>query len=48
MLGRFTEQLTPRVLAIFTFLAGLVLLFSGATPAAGARLALLGRVLPLG
>jgi phosphatidylglycerol lysyltransferase len=45
--GRLTEQFTPRVLAIFTFLAGLVLLFSGATPASGSRLAVLGRVLPL-
>jgi len=43
-----TEQLTPRVLAAFTFLAGVVLLFSGATPAAEGRLALLDRVLPLG
>ena len=47
VLGRLTEQFTPRVLAIFTFLGGLVLLFSGATPASGTRLALLGRVLPL-
>ena len=47
VLGRVTEQFTPRVLAIFTFLGGLVLLFSGATPASGTRLALLGRVLPL-
>jgi phosphatidylglycerol lysyltransferase len=47
VLGRLTEQFTPRVLAIFTFLGGLILLFSGATPASGARLALLGRVLPL-
>jgi len=43
-----TEQLTPRVLAVFTFLAGVVLLFSGATPAAEGRLALLNRLLPLG
>jgi phosphatidylglycerol lysyltransferase len=43
-----TEQLTPRVLAVFTFLAGVVLLFSGATPAAEGRLAILDRVLPLG
>jgi phosphatidylglycerol lysyltransferase len=42
-----TEQLTPHVLAIFTFLAGVVLLFSGATPAATGRLAFLGRLLPL-
>ena len=47
MLGRVTEQFTPRVLATFTFLGGLVLLFSGATPASDARLAVLGRVLPL-
>ena len=45
--GRLTEQFTPRVLAIFTFLGGLILLFSGATPASGTRLAVLGRVLPL-
>jgi phosphatidylglycerol lysyltransferase len=43
-----TEQLTPRVLAVFTFIAGVVLLFSGATPAAAGRLALLDRTLPLG
>jgi len=43
-----TGQLTPRVLAVFTFLAGVVLLFSGATPAAEGRLALLNRLLPLG
>jgi phosphatidylglycerol lysyltransferase len=42
-----TEQLTPHVLAVFTFLAGVVLLFSGATPAAAGRLAFLDRVLPL-
>jgi phosphatidylglycerol lysyltransferase len=47
-LGRLTEQLAPRTLAIFTFLAGLVLLFSGATPVAAGRLALLDRVFPLG
>jgi phosphatidylglycerol lysyltransferase len=48
VLGQLTEQLTPRVLAVLTFLAGLVLLFSGATPAAAGRLALLNRVLPIG
>jgi phosphatidylglycerol lysyltransferase len=42
-----TEQLTPRVLAVFTFIAGIILLFSGATPAAAGRLAFLDRVLPL-
>ena len=47
-LGRLTEQLTPQVLAIFTFIGGLVLLLSGATPAATGRLGLLDRLLPLG
>jgi len=48
ILGSLTEQLTPRVLAAFTFLSGVVLLFSGATPAAAGRLRLLDRVFPLG
>jgi phosphatidylglycerol lysyltransferase len=48
LLGQLTEQLTPRLMAVFTFLAGLVLLFSGATPAAAGRLERLSRVLPLG
>ena len=48
LLGQLTEQLTPRLLAVFTFLSGLVLLFSGATPAAAGRLDQLSRVLPLG
>ena len=42
-LGWLTEQLTPRVLAAFTFLAGVVLLASGATPAAPGRLSFLNR-----
>jgi phosphatidylglycerol lysyltransferase len=46
--GWLAERLTPRLLAFFTFLAGVVLLFSGATPAAADRLALLDRVVPLG
>lgn len=48
VLGRMTEQFTPRLLAAFTFLGGVILLFSGATPAAAGRLALLHRVFPLG
>src|SRR5262245_2244935 len=48
VLGRLSEELTPRVLAVVTFIAGLVLLFSGATPAAAGRLAFLDRFLPLG
>jgi phosphatidylglycerol lysyltransferase len=47
VLGRVSEQLTPRVLAAFTFLAGVVLLFSGATPAHPGRLTIIERVLPL-
>jgi phosphatidylglycerol lysyltransferase len=43
-----TEELAPRLLAAFTFLAGVVLLASGATPAAPGRLSVLSRVLPLG
>ena len=45
--GRWSEQLTPIVLASLTFLAGVVLLFSGATPANAHRLELLGRILPI-
>lgn len=45
--GRLTEQLTPRMLAISTFFAGVLLLASGATPAAAGRLAALGEFLPL-
>jgi phosphatidylglycerol lysyltransferase len=48
VVNRVTEQLTPQMLAAFTFFAGIVLLFSGATPAASGRLALLHRVFPLG
>jgi phosphatidylglycerol lysyltransferase len=46
--GRMTEWVTPKLLAAFTFLAGLVLLASGATPASPGRLDLLNRLLPLG
>jgi phosphatidylglycerol lysyltransferase len=46
--GRLAERATPRALAVLTFCGGAVLLFSGATPAAEGRLALLNRVLPLG
>ncbi len=48
VLGWLTEQLTPRLLAVFTFLAGLGLLLSGATPAAPGRLSWLEPLLPLG
>jgi phosphatidylglycerol lysyltransferase len=47
-LGRLSEEIAPRVLAVFTFLAGAGLLFSGATPAAPGRLAWLEGLVPLG
>lgn len=47
-LGRLTQQLTPRLLAVFTFLAGVILLFSGATPSEAGRLGVLAHLLPLG
>ena len=46
--GRASDAITPRALAVLTFLAGVGLLFSGATPAAPGRLAFLDRFLPLG
>jgi phosphatidylglycerol lysyltransferase len=46
--GALTSEMTPRLLALFTFLAGAVLLFSGATPAETERLHLLRRLVPLG
>ena len=45
--GEVVHQFTPRVLATLTFVAGIVLLFSGATPAETGRLAILGRLFPL-
>lgn len=48
LLRRVTRQATPSVFAIFTFLSGVVLLFSGATPAASGRLDWLQHILPLG
>jgi phosphatidylglycerol lysyltransferase len=47
-IARVAERLTPRILATLTFVAGVVLLFSGATPAAAHRLALLDQFVPLG
>jgi len=48
LIGRIVEQLTPRLLSALTFFAGMVLLFSGATPAAHGRLLWLNRFVPLG
>jgi phosphatidylglycerol lysyltransferase len=47
-IGRITERMTPQMLATFTFVAGVVLLFSGATPGDADRLRWLDRLLPLG
>lgn len=47
-MGRMAEDWTPRALAVLTFVTGIVLLVSGATPAADGRLAMLNRILPLG
>ena len=47
-LGRLTEQVTPNLLAVLAFIAGVVLLLSGSTPAVPGRLEVLGRLLPLG
>jgi phosphatidylglycerol lysyltransferase len=47
LLGRGLSVVVPQALAITTFLAGVILLFSGATPAVGTRLGWLHAVLPL-
>lgn len=45
--GRWTAVIGPRLLTISVFLAGVMLLFSGATPSIEERLASLRHVLPL-
>jgi phosphatidylglycerol lysyltransferase len=45
--GAFSVSAAPRLLAVCTFAAGALLLFSGAVPAAGDRLRLLRRLVPL-
>jgi phosphatidylglycerol lysyltransferase len=47
MVGRLSERLVPRLIAVLTFFSGLVLLVSGATPAAPGRLDRLEAWLPL-
>jgi len=47
-IGRITERMTPQMLATYTFVAGVVLLFSGAMPADTDRLRWLDRLPPLG
>jgi phosphatidylglycerol lysyltransferase len=46
--GRFAPGFVPQVMAMLTFAGGVVLLFSGAVPAAHGKLDLLGDFLPLG
>ncbi len=46
--GRFGPAMLPTALSLATFLAGLVLLVSGATPSERGRMAVLDRLLPLG
>jgi phosphatidylglycerol lysyltransferase len=46
-LGTVTRAVAPRLLAAFTFMAGAVLLFSGATPAVRGRLDWLSGFVPL-
>ncbi|HEX2092702.1 MAG TPA: bifunctional lysylphosphatidylglycerol flippase/synthetase MprF [Longimicrobiaceae bacterium] len=45
--GALTRQLAPKVLAVFVFLSGALLLFSGATPAARERVTWLDEWIPL-
>jgi len=45
--GQWVPELTPNVLAFTTFVGGIILLVSGATPAVGSRLAVLRELLPL-
>ena len=47
LLRTFLTAVTPQVIAVAVFLAGAVLLFSGATPALGTRLAMLRNFVPL-
>jgi phosphatidylglycerol lysyltransferase len=47
LIRAFLIAVTPQAIAIAVFLAGAVLLFSGATPALGSRLALLRNFVPL-
>lgn len=46
-IGRLAVSLTPQVMALAVFSGGAVLLFSGALPAIGSRLAFLHTLLPL-
>ena len=45
--GTLTTSVAPKLLAVFTLLAGAVLMFSGATPSAAGRIAWLNDFVPL-
>ncbi len=45
--GTLTASVAPKLLAVFTLLAGAVLMFSGATPGEAERLAWLSHIVPL-
>lgn len=45
--GRWTSIVTPQILALTSFIAGIILLFSGSLPAVGGRMAFLRNILPL-
>ena len=45
--GTLTTAVAPKLLAVFTLLAGAVLMFSGATPSEPSRVALISHLLPL-
>lgn len=45
--GDWTAAVVPRLLSILTFVAGAMLLYSGATPAAANRLLFLGKLIPI-
>jgi phosphatidylglycerol lysyltransferase len=47
LFGQWVPELAPYVLSITTFIGGIILLFSGATPAVGSRLVWLKDFLPL-
>jgi phosphatidylglycerol lysyltransferase len=47
VLDRWLPELIPRALAVTTFVGGVILLVSGATPAAPGRMEFLDRLLPL-
>src|SRR5947207_1824362 len=45
--GDWAAAIVPRLLSILTFVAGAMLLFSGATPAMAGRLHFLGKLVPV-